>query len=313
MPKVSVIVPVYNTEKYLLRCIDSILAQTFTDFELILVNDGSTDNSDKICDEYARKDNRIVVIHKENGGVSSARNRGIDVARGEWITFVDSDDYISETYLSDFPMESTHDMEICGMELFGYASKIYCPIDNKLYKSEISSFFDYEFDNPYITSPCVKLLKQSILLTYNIRFNNQIKITEDTLFIMEYMKYCNEVYLIKKTNYYYRYPENLQRKYRQDAESMSYNLTKLTNAIFELSEIFRFNPIKISQGLNRFHYSCFTANLNTLSDKDVLAEWKKYKSLRLHQYKFKMTFKESLYRFLSIHFPKTFYLRMRNR
>ncbi len=91
-PKVSVIVPVYKVEKYLPECIDSILAQTFTDFELILVDDGSPDNSGKICDDYATRDSRIRVFHKENGGVSSARNLGLEHACGEWIIFVDSDD-----------------------------------------------------------------------------------------------------------------------------------------------------------------------------------------------------------------------------
>lgn len=91
-PKVSVIVPVYNVEKLLQRCIDSILAQTFTDFELLLIDDGSKDKSGEICDEYAAKDSRIRVFHKQNGGVSTARNLGIDKAQGEWIYFVDSDD-----------------------------------------------------------------------------------------------------------------------------------------------------------------------------------------------------------------------------
>ena len=107
MPKVSVIVPVYNTEKYLPRCIESILAQTFTDFELILVNDGSTDKSGKICDEYAKKDSRIVVIHKENGGVSSARNKGIEISQGELISFIDADDWITPLYLSDLITDIT--------------------------------------------------------------------------------------------------------------------------------------------------------------------------------------------------------------
>ena len=95
MPKISVIVPVYNTEKYLHRCIDSILAQTFEDFELLLIDDGSKDNSGAICDEYAARDSRVRVFHKENGGVSSARNLGLDNAVGEWIAWVDSDDYIA--------------------------------------------------------------------------------------------------------------------------------------------------------------------------------------------------------------------------
>ena len=99
-PEVSIIVPVYNVEKYLPRCIDSILAQTSTNFELILIDDGSTDKSGMICDEYAKKDNRIKVFHKENGGVSSARNIGLDNASGEWLAFIDPDDAVDKEYLS---------------------------------------------------------------------------------------------------------------------------------------------------------------------------------------------------------------------
>lgn len=105
MPRISVIVPVYNVEKYLKRCVDSILAQTFTDFELILVDDGSPDNCGKICDDYARKDKRIQVIHQENGGLSAARNVGIDWAfensNSQWISFVDSDDWIHPRMLEE--------------------------------------------------------------------------------------------------------------------------------------------------------------------------------------------------------------------
>lgn len=103
MPKISVIVPVYNVEQYLHRCIDSILAQTFADFELILVDDGSPDNCGAICDEYAVKDSRVVVIHQENGGISAARNAGIDWAfansDSEWLNFIDSDDWVHPQYL----------------------------------------------------------------------------------------------------------------------------------------------------------------------------------------------------------------------
>ncbi len=99
MPEISVIVPVYKVEPYLRECVDSILAQTFTDFEIILVDDGSPDNCGIICDEYAEKDNRIIVIHQENGGLSAARNAGLDVARGEYVSFIDSDDVVSPEYL----------------------------------------------------------------------------------------------------------------------------------------------------------------------------------------------------------------------
>ncbi len=99
MPKVSIIVPVYNVEKYLHSCLDSILAQTFTDFEAVLVDDGSTDNSGKVCDEYAAKDSRFVVVHKQNEGVAKARITGFEHSKGELISFIDSDDYVSADYL----------------------------------------------------------------------------------------------------------------------------------------------------------------------------------------------------------------------
>ena len=99
MPLVSVIVPVYKVENVSHYCIDSILNQTFMDFELILIDDGSPDNSGKICDEYAKIDSRVKVVHKENEGVSAARNAGLELAKGKYICFVDSDDYIQRDYL----------------------------------------------------------------------------------------------------------------------------------------------------------------------------------------------------------------------
>ena len=116
MVKYSIIVPVYKVEKVLPRCIDSILAQTITDFELILVDDGSPDNSGKICDEYASIDSRIIVIHQPNGGVSKARNTGLDIAKGEYIVFVDSDDTVTSDYLAVFDEESA-DLVVTGYKL----------------------------------------------------------------------------------------------------------------------------------------------------------------------------------------------------
>ncbi|WP_434798705.1 glycosyltransferase family 2 protein [Terrisporobacter vanillatitrophus] len=114
-PKISIIVPVYKVEKYIYKCIDSILAQTFKDFELILVNDGSPDRCGDICEEYARKDDRIVVIHKDNGGQASARNKGIDIARGYYIGFVDSDDWIEpDMYEILYNICNNHNCEIAN-------------------------------------------------------------------------------------------------------------------------------------------------------------------------------------------------------
>lgn len=117
MPKISIVVPVYNVEKYLTKCVDSILTQSFEDFELILVDDGSLDESGKMCDEFALKDSRIKVIHKENGGLSSARNAGIDVCMGEFVGFVDSDDYIKNDMYEVLYSDICHynaDIAVCG-------------------------------------------------------------------------------------------------------------------------------------------------------------------------------------------------------
>lgn len=121
MPQISIIVPVYNVEPYLGQCIDSILAQTFTDFELFLVDDGSTDGSGLICDEYAKRDSRVLVIHKKNGGQSEARNVAIDIAGGEYITFIDSDDLVSSQYLMQMltaARENDADITVCDLQHF---------------------------------------------------------------------------------------------------------------------------------------------------------------------------------------------------
>lgn len=122
-PTVSVIVPVYRAEEYLNRCVDSILAQTFTDFEVILVDDGSPDHCGEICDDYARRDPRVRVFHKENGGVSSARNVGLDHARGEWIAFVDADDWILPHYLEAILVEKDTDIIITNEFSIGFIDK----------------------------------------------------------------------------------------------------------------------------------------------------------------------------------------------
>ena len=125
MPTISVIVPVYKVEKYIHRCVDSILNQTFSDFELILVDDGSPDNCGAICDEYAAKDSRVVVIHQENGGLSAARNAGIDWAfansDSQWLSFIDSDDWVHPEYLQkllDTAVNNSAEVAFCTLTAF---------------------------------------------------------------------------------------------------------------------------------------------------------------------------------------------------
>ena len=131
---ISVVVPVYKVEKYLDKCVQSILAQTYKDFELILVDDGSPDDCPRLCNEYAEKDNRVRVIHKKNGGLSDARNAGVSVAKGEYITFIDSDDYIAIDYLStllSLKDKYSSDISVVGMCLFKEGNN---PIIRKDYK-----------------------------------------------------------------------------------------------------------------------------------------------------------------------------------
>lgn len=115
---ISIIIPVYNVKLYLDNCIQSVIQQSYTDFECILVDDGSTDGSSEICDQWAEKDNRIIIVHQPNGGVSSARNKGLEQAKGEYICFIDSDDWVDVDYLSAMInnlKEKETDLIICGL------------------------------------------------------------------------------------------------------------------------------------------------------------------------------------------------------
>lgn len=192
-PKISVIVPVYNAEKYLHRCIDSILAQTFTDFELLLIDDGSKDNSGKICDEYVDMDSRVRVLHKENGGVSSARNMGLEHACGKWITFVDSDDWIEPTMY-----EMMYDDAIKkGVEL------VYCDM-NMVYEDKIETYQSAEFHidktkliQNYITTvwTCLVLFmtKRKVYEDNKLKLPTKIDYCEDFWVAVRLMHYANKI------------------------------------------------------------------------------------------------------------------------
>lgn len=219
MPKVSVIVPVYKVEKYLSRCVDSILNQSFTDFELILVDDGSPDNCPQICDEYAKKDNRIIVIHKKNGGLSDARNKGIDYAfensSSEWLTFIDSDDWVHKDYLKflyDANMKNKTKISYCKFLSVTKTESFFNEINNnsvKLYEPEEC----YCKNNKYITQACCSLYKKELFS--EIRF--------------PYGKYCEDVYitheLLFKTDKVSVLPYNLYY-YFQNNESIMHNVSE---------------------------------------------------------------------------------------
>jgi len=193
MPVITIIVPVYNTEKYLRRCIDSILAQTFTDFECIIVNDGSPDNCHAICDEYAAKDSRIVVVHQKNAGVSAARNAGLDIARGEWIGFVDSDDWCDPDMfrvLYDNAINYDADVSICAIREITSdgKEKEYAKNKLKIYNGQEAILKMLSTENSFNLYCFNKLIKQKLLSENDLRFDMSIQYDEDLLFIYEVLK-----------------------------------------------------------------------------------------------------------------------------
>ena len=196
-PELSIIIPVYNVEEYLRVCVDSVLQQTFTDFELILIDDGSSDKSGQICDEYSVKDNRVHVIHQENAGVSSARNAGLAYASGEYISFVDADDCINfrmYEILLETMKSATADLGICGVDII----KKNADIKQINYKNSTvitwsaSECVSHLFDMPPViyNSCCNKLFRKSLIKT---RFDSTIKIYEDAKFLTEYLTYSQKV------------------------------------------------------------------------------------------------------------------------
>jgi len=210
MKKVTVIVPVYNVEKYLPKCIESILAQTYTEFELILVDDGSTDHSGSICDAYAVKDPRINVVHQRNKGVSTARNIGLDMAKGDYIGFVDADDYIApdmyETMVS--AIENTKaEIAECEANFVSESGKfIYC-LTNKRKKISVlnskEALYVFPSNKVISYSMCNKLFSASILKKTNIRCCPQINVLEDCLFICETLFNIKKCVLLPNVFYYY--------------------------------------------------------------------------------------------------------------
>lgn len=209
-PLISVIVPIYHVEKYLSRCIDSIIDQTYQNLEIILVDDGSNDGCPAICDEYAQKDNRIVVIHKENGGVSDARNKGVDASKGEYIGFVDPDDYIHRDMyriLMDTILKNSADACICSYKYVydGRPKEEDVTFENDIH-TDIKSgksiqYFYYSSDKKLeLTVPWNKLYKKELFRGYRYPLG---RIFEDEATTFKFLYRCEKVCLIDIPLYYY--------------------------------------------------------------------------------------------------------------
>jgi glycosyltransferase involved in cell wall biosynthesis len=214
LPKISVIIPVYNVENYLHRCVDSILNQTFQDFEIILINDGSKDNSGQICDDYAQKDRRIKVIHKKNARVSAARNDGIKMANGKYVSFIDSDDWIEPEMYQEMVNKAEEinlDFIMCDYtkKSNNYENKRTQPIREGYYsKDDIKNelfqclimFENIEY--PPTISNCVCLINLKFLCKNNIYYEEDIYYDEDLIFGAKIMFHATNFYYLKNHHYY---------------------------------------------------------------------------------------------------------------
>lgn len=210
-PLLSIIVPIYNVEQYLHKCIQRLLNQNIVDFELLLIDDGSPDNAGKICDEYAKSDSRVKVLHKKNGGLCSARNAGLEIAKGEWVTFVDPDDWVEENYFETAlnAMKCNSDLIVCGINIVeGEKTSIMLPVKSlctdkdsiqksifhlKCNKSKFN-FFGYTWN---------KFFKNSIIQKNHLRFIEGLNISEDEVFANEYCYYIRSLQVVDIPIYNY--------------------------------------------------------------------------------------------------------------
>lgn len=262
-PYISVIIPVYNAEATLKKCVDSVLGQQFANFEVILVDDGSKDGSLNICEEFARRDSRVTVIHKKNGGVSSARNRGLDIAKGTWVMFVDSDDYLGYGFLPN--EESGADIVfgsylnvIDDREVGGFSSKV-------MHEVSLGAVVARYGNDTILRGPCAKWFRRDLI--GNIRFPEDMKVGEDTCFVWQYLSRCQTYVVLPQSTYYVRLSAmTSEQKYGMRVEYAVQSLTRLKAA---------FEPMAAHLGVKRSLFFSFIGYFKLVSSD----EWKQNRSL----------------------------------
>ena len=223
-PRISIVVPVYNAETYIGKCLDSILSQPYNDYEILLIDDGSCDLSGAILDDYTNKDSRIRVFHKKNGGVSSARNLGLDNSNGDYITFVDADDYLLPNTITNNLFQNGIAINSDIIEFPYIRENHIFSIDNvKLDGIKFERFYSVHFHNELWG----RFYKNSII--GNIRFDQSLSIGEDVLFVCQVLSGCKTVYFNKEGGYYYNVNEgSVMRK--ADDEKLDSQRFALLNA-----------------------------------------------------------------------------------
>lgn len=233
-PKLSIIIPVYNCESHLNRCIKSILGQTFSDFEIILVNDGSTDGSGKFCDHFTQTDTRIKVIHKANGGPGSARNAGLEIACGEFVGFVDSDDFVDpEMFQIMFEKAVEHDADIvqCGFEYTSTESVVVSTskYSNQTIIGSVNCVEAYSHQRDINNFIHCKIFRKTII--DNIRFPD-LYISEDAVFILQACSKCKKLIILEET--FYKYVQRTESLTRSGINTKSFETIRAGKMMFYL-------------------------------------------------------------------------------
>ena len=280
--QISIVVPVYNVANYLHRCVDSLLAQTFQDYEILLIDEGSVDGSGQICDEYARLDCRIKAVHKSNGGVSSARNEGLKRASGKWIVFVDSDDYVSSDYLLNFGFDKlTADIYLQGYKI-ELGDKI---LDKRFYSIQKNGFYSINQlllegeSNNLLNSPWCKMFDINIIKKYDVRFDTNISYGEDHLFVLEYLSYVQTVAVSPAMSYnYVLCNDSSLTKRSVPYQELLYYITKVRGLQTNLLGECFFSSIEAEIIWNKRAYWVFVQSLQSFFGKDVsLSSYKIFK------------------------------------
>lgn len=280
-PKISIIVPFYNLELYVERCLNSLVNQTFSAIEILCINDGSTDNTLNILETFAKTDNRIKIITQKNSGVSSARNTGIKNAKGDFLLFIDGDDYIELNaceLLYEKALETDADM-ICFWRRFvfgnGYIKNISIPVNTYIAKQPFL-FYDYYFETFLLTSGCYmcdRLYKKSFLAKHHLFFKENISWREDSLFIYEALLANPKIYITNYIlyNYYVLTSNSLSKikneKFIQNCIQHFYNINEicLNNNLpnDSLIKSYMFNSLLNSMACTSFFRALYRTNLNT--------------------------------------------------
>lgn len=224
--KVSVIVPIYNSADVLDKCLVSVLNQTYTNLELVLVDDGSSDRSFEICKSFQDKDQRVKLFQKKNGGVSSARNYGLQVASGAWVTFLDSDDFLEKDFLEQLMAIQTTDMLVGGFKRFGDKNDEIVPNQQVVsVKNDLNALWNKTVDKFIYWYPWGKIYKLDIIKANNLQFNEQMFYSEDFCFLLSYLA-CIDSFSVKNVaGYCHLYEKSRAKKYRMDFSKFQNHLS----------------------------------------------------------------------------------------